>query len=509
MKYEAVIGLEIHVELQTRSKIFCGCSTAFGAEPNTNCCPICLGLPGTLPVLNRRAVEYAVKAALALNCQVQEKSVFARKNYFYPDLTKAYQISQERMPLAWGGYLEVDFPTGSRRIHLQRVHLEEEAGKLVHAGDSILSAAYSLADYNRAGLPLLEIVTAPELHSGQEARLFLEELRLLLLYTGVSDVKMEEGSLRCDANISLRPAGSTGLGVRAEVKNLNSFRAVEQALNYEFERQARILAEGGELFQATCHWDDSRKATVVMRRKEEAADYRYFPEPDLPPLVLERSFIEAIREQLPELPRERRRRLQEQYGLSAEVAALLVEDRELAVFFEAVAVSYHTAPGQSSRDFTACARARARGAAGLLFLSRRCRRDKPPRSQGAPGGDGQKRRLAEEAGAAARPGPDIGPGDAAAAGGAGYCRKPRCRGELPQGEREGAGLPGGEGHGPDPGPRRPAGAQPPFPGKTVGPGFHARPHILWDSRDVPVCPTLFFGDTWEVPFCPTLICSRS
>ncbi|HPU00979.1 MAG: Asp-tRNA(Asn)/Glu-tRNA(Gln) amidotransferase subunit GatB [Firmicutes bacterium] len=340
MKYEAVIGLEIHVELQTRSKIFCGCSTAFGAEPNTNCCPICLGLPGTLPVLNRRAVEYAVKAALALNCQVQEKSVFARKNYFYPDLTKAYQISQERMPLAWGGYLEVDFPTGSRRIHLQRVHLEEEAGKLVHAGDSILSAAYSLADYNRAGLPLLEIVTAPELHSGQEARLFLEELRLLLLYTGVSDVKMEEGSLRCDANISLRPAGSTGLGVRAEVKNLNSFRAVEQALNYEFERQARILAEGGELFQATCHWDDSRKATVVMRRKEEAADYRYFPEPDLPPLVLERSFIEAIREQLPELPRERRRRLQEQYGLSAEEAAMLVEARELADFFEAVAESY-------------------------------------------------------------------------------------------------------------------------------------------------------------------------
>ncbi|MGB4291018.1 MAG: Asp-tRNA(Asn)/Glu-tRNA(Gln) amidotransferase subunit GatB [Dethiobacteria bacterium] len=340
MKYEAVIGLEIHVELQTRSKIFCGCSTAFGAEPNTNCCPGCLGLPGTLPVLNRRAVEYAVRAALALNCQVQGKSVFARKNYFYPDLPKAYQISQNEQPLAWGGYLEVDFPTGSRRVNLQRVHLEEEAGKLIHAGDSIMSAAYSLVDYNRAGVPLLEIVTAPELHSGREARLFLEELRTLLLYTGVSDVKMEEGSLRCDANISLRPAGSAGLGIRTEVKNLNSFRAVEQALNYEAERQAAILADGDELFTATCHWDDNRKATVVMRKKEEAADYRYFPDPDLPPLILERSYIEAMREQLPELPRERRQRLRESFNLSDDEAAMLTATRELADFFEAAAESY-------------------------------------------------------------------------------------------------------------------------------------------------------------------------
>jgi aspartyl-tRNA(Asn)/glutamyl-tRNA(Gln) amidotransferase subunit B len=340
MKYEAVIGLEIHVELQTRSKIFCGCSTAFGAEPNTNCCPGCLGLPGTLPVLNRRAVEYAVRAALALNCRVQGKSVFARKNYFYPDLPKAYQISQNEQPLAWGGYLEVDFPTGSRRVNLQRVHLEEEAGKLIHAGDSIMSAAYSLVDYNRAGVPLLEIVTAPELHSGREVRLFLEELRTLLLYTGVSDVKMEEGSLRCDANISLRPSGSAGLGIRTEVKNLNSFRAVEQALNYEAERQAAILADGGELFTATCHWDDNRKATVVMRKKEEAADYRYFPDPDLPPLILERSYIEAMREQLPELPRERRQRLRESFNLSDDEAAMLTATRELADFFEAAAESY-------------------------------------------------------------------------------------------------------------------------------------------------------------------------
>lgn len=341
MNYEAVIGLEIHVELQTDSKIFCGCSTAFGDEPNTNCCPGCLGLPGTLPVLNRRAVEYAVMAALALNCRVQERSVFARKNYFYPDLPKAYQISQDRLPLAWGGYLEIDLPGGSRRINLHRVHLEEEAGKLIHAGDSIISAAYSLVDYNRAGVPLLEIVTAPEIGSGREARLFLEELRTLLRYTGVSDVKMEEGSLRCDANISLRPAGSPGLGVRTEVKNLNSFRAVEQALNYEAQRQARVLEGGGEIIQSTCHWDDGRKATVVMRLKEGAADYRYFSDPDLPPLILERSAIRALREALPELPRQRRQRLQERYALTAEEAALMTDTREMADFFEEAAAAYH------------------------------------------------------------------------------------------------------------------------------------------------------------------------
>lgn len=340
MEYEAVIGLEIHVELQTRSKIFCGCSTAFGAEPNTNCCPGCLGLPGALPVLNRRAVEYGVLAALALNCRVQEKSIFARKNYFYPDLPKAYQISQDDYPLARGGYLEIDFPEGTRRINLERAHLEEEAGKLTHAGDSIMSAAYSLVDYNRAGVPLLEIVTAPEIKSGREARLFLEELRRLLLYTGVSDVKMEEGSLRCDANLSLRPAGSSELGTRTEVKNLNSFRAVEQALNYEAERQARVLDEGGEVLQATCHWDDSRKATVVMRLKEGAADYRYFPEPDLPPLALKQAYIEALKQKLPELPRQKRQRLQERYGLTAGEAAIMTDTRAMADFFEQAAESY-------------------------------------------------------------------------------------------------------------------------------------------------------------------------
>ncbi len=341
MEYEAVIGLEIHVELQTRSKIFCGCSTAFGAEPNSNCCPGCLGLPGTLPVLNRRAVEYALRAALALNCRVQEKSVFARKNYFYPDLPKAYQISQDEEPLAWGGYLEVDFPGGNRRINLHRIHIEEEAGKLIHAGDSILSASYSLVDYNRAGVPLLEIVTEPEISTGEEARFFLEELRTLLLYTGVSDVKMEEGSMRCDANISLRPAGSRELGIRTEVKNLNSFRAVEQALNYEADRQAEVLRSGGEIVQATCHWDDARRVTVIMRKKEGTADYRYFPEPDLPPLILDPSLIEAVGEQLPELPRQRRQRLWESYDLSPEEASLLTGVRELADFFEAAAEDYH------------------------------------------------------------------------------------------------------------------------------------------------------------------------
>ena len=340
MKYEAVIGLEIHVELQTRSKIFCGCSTAFGKEPNTNCCPGCLGLPGALPVLNRRAVEYGALAALALNCEVQEKSVFARKNYFYPDLPKAYQISQDNYPLARGGGLEIDFPDGTRWVNLERAHLEEEAGKLTHAGDSIMSAAYSLVDYNRAGVPLLEIVTAPEIRSGLEARLFLEELRRLLLYTGVSDVKMEEGSLRCDANLSLRPAGSAELGTRTEVKNLNSFRAVEQALNYEAERQARILDEGGEVVQATCHWDDSRKVTAVMRLKEGAADYRYFPDPDLPPLILEQAYIETLKQKLPELPRQKRRRLQESYGLNGEEAAIITETPEMADFFEQAAEIY-------------------------------------------------------------------------------------------------------------------------------------------------------------------------
>jgi len=340
MNYDVVIGLEIHVELLTASKLFCGCSTAFGREPNSNCCPVCLGLPGSLPVFNRRAIELALKAALALNSEVQLQSRFDRKNYFYPDLPKAYQVSQYDQPLARGGYLEVEFEDGIHRVHLERVHLEEEAGKLIHAGDSIIGAGHSLVDYNRAGIPLLEIVTAPELHSGREARYFLEDLRTVLLYSGSSDCKMEEGSLRCDANISLRPKGSRELGTKAEVKNMNSFRSVELALDYEVGRQERVLSEGGKVIQETCHWDEEKKQTIALRSKEGSSDYRYFPEPDLLPLVLESSFIEELSRQLPELPARRRERLQEQYGLEKEEAFLLTANRDLGDFFEEAAKEY-------------------------------------------------------------------------------------------------------------------------------------------------------------------------
>ncbi len=340
MQYEIIIGLEIHLELQTRSKLFCYCSTAFGQEPNVNCCPICLGLPGTLPVFNRRAIELAVTAALALNSEVQLKSRFDRKNYFYPDLPKAYQISQYDQPLARGGLLEVEFAGERRIINLERVHLEEEAGKLMHAGDSIFDSDYSLVDYNRAGIPLLEIVTKPDIRSGHEARLFLEDLRLLISYTGVSDCKMEEGSLRCDANISLRPVGASELGIKTEVKNMNSFRAVEMALNFEAKRQEAILTAGGVITQETCHWDEDKKETIPLRGKEGSSDYRYFPEPDLLPLVLETAFIENIASSLPELPYRRRLRLKEDYGLDNKEASLLTENRDLGDFFEEAAKGY-------------------------------------------------------------------------------------------------------------------------------------------------------------------------
>ncbi len=340
LAYETVIGLEIHVELMTRSKMFCGCSTSFGEQPNTNTCPICLGLPGTLPVVNWRAVELAVRAALALHCEVQERSIFARKSYFYPDLSKAYQISQNEDPLNRGGYLDLDFPEGKRRVRLDRIHVEEEAGKLIHAGDSILDASYSLVDYNRAGIPLMEIVTLPDLRSGKEARFFLEELRLILLYAGVSDCRLEEGSLRCDANISLRPAGSSRLGVKTEVKNMNSFRAVEMALDSEARRQEEILSSGGQVTLATCHWEEENRQTIPIRAKGSAADYRYFPDPDLPPLVVERSFIERIRADLPELPPARRLRLQEQYDLGESEVFMLTSTPWLADYFEEAARDY-------------------------------------------------------------------------------------------------------------------------------------------------------------------------
>ncbi|NLY31117.1 MAG: Asp-tRNA(Asn)/Glu-tRNA(Gln) amidotransferase subunit GatB [Firmicutes bacterium] len=332
--WEVVIGLEVHAELLTKSKVFCGCSTEFGADPNSQVCPICMGLPGTLPLLNKRAVELAVKAGLALQCRVNQFSVFARKQYFYPDLVKAYQISQDDLPLCSDGHVELLVDDTVRRIGINRVHLEEEAGKSLHAGEDIMNAAYSLLDYNRAGIGLIEIVTEPDIRSPEEARLFLEKLRLLLQYAEVSDCKMEEGSLRCDANISLRRKGSSAFGVKCEIKNLNSFRAVQRALEFEVERQKALLEAGEAVVPETRHWDESQGMTFSMRSKVEAADYRYFPDPNLYPLEVAPSWVEAIREELPELPDAKRDRFMEQYGLSLYAAEVLTSSRDLADYFE-------------------------------------------------------------------------------------------------------------------------------------------------------------------------------
>ncbi len=324
MKYDVVIGLEIHVALLTESKFLCSCSTAFGAPPNTQCCPVCLGLPGSLPVVNEKAVEYAVKAGLALNCQVHTFSRFDRKNYFYPDLPKAYQITQDTYPLCTDGFLEYYIDDELRCTAITRLHLEEEAGKLIHSGSSIVDSEYSLVDYNRAGIPLIEIVTAPDITSPRQARLFLEQLRLVMRYIGVSDVKMEEGSLRCDANISLKPQGSPVLGTKVEIKNLNSFRALERALEYEVKRQSAVLERGGKIKQESRTWDERAGRTLSMRSKGDAPDYRYFPEPDLPPLQLDPAWVNCLKDTLPELPLARLRRLEESYGLSRYEATFLV-----------------------------------------------------------------------------------------------------------------------------------------------------------------------------------------
>jgi aspartyl-tRNA(Asn)/glutamyl-tRNA(Gln) amidotransferase subunit B len=338
-KYETVIGLEVHVELATKTKIFCSCPTEFGKAPNTNICPVCLGLPGTLPVLNKKAVEYAIKAALALNCSIGSYTKFDRKNYFYPDLPKAYQISQFDRPLASGGYLEIEAEGKKKRIGINRVHMEEDAGKLVHAE----SGAYSLADYNRAGVPLIEIVSEPDISSPAEAKAYLEKLRSIMLYAGVSDVKMEEGSLRCDANISLRPAGSSKLGTKVEIKNMNSFKAVQSALEYEVRRQAAELDAGGEIIQETRRWDENSGKTYSMRSKEEAEDYRYFPDPDLLPLQIEKEWVEEIRQSLPEMPDSRRKRYMEDYNLSAYDAEVITATKSMADFFEATLQEYNDA----------------------------------------------------------------------------------------------------------------------------------------------------------------------
>ncbi len=333
MKYEAVIGLEIHAHIQTTSKIFCGCATAFGAPPNAHVCPVCLGLPGALPVLNGAAVDDAVRAALALKCRINETSIFARKNYFYPDLPKGYQISQYERPLASGGVVEFTVVDGSRRVGITRVHMEEDAGKSLHEGFAD-SDRKTYVDYNRSGVPLIEVVTEPDLRSASDAAAFFARLRAILVWLGVNDGNMEEGSLRCDANVSLRPVGSPTLGTKAEVKNLNSFRFLQKALEHEIERQAEVLDEGGRVTQETRLWDSASGMTVSMRSKEEAHDYRYFPEPDLPPVIVDEARVSRIREAMPELPDERRRRFVADYRLPEYDAAQLTESRGLSDYFE-------------------------------------------------------------------------------------------------------------------------------------------------------------------------------
>ncbi len=329
MTYEAVIGLEIHVQMDTCTKLFCSCKVEFGAQPNTNVCPVCLGMPGSLPVLNRKAVEYAVRAAIALNCTVHKKSIFARKNYFYPDLPKGYQISQYEKPLATGGWLEIELPEKTlKRIRIRRLHIEEDAGKNVHEGEK------SFVDLNRAGTPLMEIVTEPDMSSPEEARIFLETLRNLMRYTGVSKADMEKGQLRCDINVSVKPKGSKILGTRTEIKNVNSFRFVQKALEYEIERQIKVISKGGEVIQETRTFDPSTGKTYSMRSKEEAEDYRYFPDPDLLPLILKEEWIEEIRKSMPELPHQRLERFLTDYSLGEYEARILVQNKDLGDFFE-------------------------------------------------------------------------------------------------------------------------------------------------------------------------------
>ncbi|GIO34193.1 MULTISPECIES: Asp-tRNA(Asn)/Glu-tRNA(Gln) amidotransferase subunit GatB [Paenibacillus] len=329
-KYETVIGLEVHVELKTESKIFCGCSTEFGAPPNTHTCPICLGHPGVLPVLNKQAVEYAVKAAMALNCEIADVSKFDRKNYFYPDSPKAYQISQYDQPVGQNGWIDIEVDGKTKRIGITRLHLEEDAGKLTH-----IDGGYaSLVDFNRVGTPLVEIVSEPEISSPEEARAYLEKLRAIMQYCEVSDVKMEEGSMRCDANISIRPYGQKEFGTRAELKNMNSFRGVQRGLEYEEYRQAEILDEGGTVVQETRRWDEAQGKTFTMRGKEEAHDYRYFPDPDLVKVYIDEEWKNRIRESIPELPDARKARYTNEYGLPSYDAEVITSSKPIADLFE-------------------------------------------------------------------------------------------------------------------------------------------------------------------------------
>lgn len=333
MKYEPIIGMEVHVELNTKSKMFCGCRAEFfGVPPNTHVCPICLGMPGTLPVINKRAVEYTIMTGLALNCEIQLHNLFARKNYFYPDLPKGYQISQYELPLCRNGYVDIELDDGSpaRRIRIRRAHLEEDTGKLVHVN------GYSLIDLNRAGVPLLEIVTEADIHSADEAYTYVSKLRQLVRYLGVSTGDMEKGAMRCEVNLSLTNPETGRWGTKVEIKNLNSFRSVRNAIAYEIERQAKILDKGGKIEQVTMGWDENRGITVLQRSKEGDTGYRYFPEPDLPPLDLEPAWVEQIKAGLPELPEAKIARYVNKFGLSRKEAQTLAEDRAVADYYEAV-----------------------------------------------------------------------------------------------------------------------------------------------------------------------------
>jgi len=336
-RFEVIIGLEVHAELKTQTKIFCSCPTAFGAAPNSQTCPICLGLPGVLPVLNQRVVEFAIKTGLALNCPIAPFSKFDRKNYYYPDLPKNYQISQYDLPICGRGWLDIEIEGAKKRVGITRVHMEEDAGKLVHQGETIGQAEYSMVDYNRTGVPLIEIVSEPDLRTPDEARAYMEALKAILEYLDVSDCRMEQGSLRCDANISLRPVGSQKLGTKTEIKNLNSFRSLQRALEFEIRRQAELLEEGESIIQETRSWDEGKAVTTSLRSKEEAHDYRYFPDPDLTPLVIDRQWVEEIRASLPELPEARRRRFELEYQLPPYDAQILTNSRATADYFEACA----------------------------------------------------------------------------------------------------------------------------------------------------------------------------
>ena len=331
MEFEPVIGLEVHAQLKTKTKIFCACSTAFGAPPNTHTCPVCLGMPGVLPVLNKKVVDYTLRMALATNCTVTRESRFARKNYFYPDLPKGYQISQYELPIAEHGFIDIEINGGRQRIGITRIHMEEDAGKLGHDPDRPVS----MVDFNRTGVPLMEIVSEPDIRSADQAGAYLRQLRSIVRYLAICDGNLEEGSFRCDANVSIRPRGQEKLGTRTELKNLNSFKHVEKALLYEISRQRETLLDGAQIVQETRLWDPEKNKTTSMRGKEEAHDYRYFPDPDLLPLVIDSEWIQSIKDNLPELPDQKKNRFMEQFDLPAYDAGLLTTDRDLANYFEA------------------------------------------------------------------------------------------------------------------------------------------------------------------------------